>query len=69
MVSVNTDEGSDLVDIAAVSTDAQEAADVANAYAREFIIYRQNADRATVAAAREVVKTQLDSLSPEDLER
>jgi capsular exopolysaccharide synthesis family protein len=68
MVSVSVGEGSDLVDISAVSTDAQEAAKVANAYALEFIIYRQNADRATVAAASAVVKTQLDSLSQEDLQ-
>ncbi len=68
MVSVSVSEGSDLVDITAVSTDPQEAAKVANAYAREFIIYRQNADRATVAAAREVVKDQLDGLSPEELQ-
>jgi capsular exopolysaccharide synthesis family protein len=68
MVSVGTSEGSDLVDISAVSTNPQEAANVANAYARQFIIYRQQVDRATVAAAREVVKGQLDSLSPEDLQ-
>jgi polysaccharide biosynthesis transport protein len=68
MVGVSAGEGSDLVDITAVSTDPQEASDVANAYARQFIIYRQNADRATVAAARDVVRTQLDTLSPEDLQ-
>jgi succinoglycan biosynthesis transport protein ExoP len=62
MVSVHTTEGSDLVDIGAASTDAEEAATVANAYADQFIIYRQNADRATVAAAREVVEEQLATL-------
>lgn len=63
MVSVSTSEGSDLVNIGATSTDPEEAAKVANAYAEQFIIFRQNADRATVAAAREVVKAQLDTLS------
>ncbi len=67
MVSVSTSEGSDLIDISAVSTEPSEAAKVANAYAREFIAFRQNADRATVAAARDKVKAQLESLSEEDL--
>jgi Mrp family chromosome partitioning ATPase len=68
MVNVGASEGSDLVNISAVSTDPEEAAKVANAYADQFIIYRQSADRATVAAARQVVKAQLDTLSPSELE-
>ncbi len=67
-VSVGTTEGSDLVTISAVSTDPNEAAAVANAYAEEFIIYRRNADREAVAAAREAVRDQLSLLTPEQLE-
>ena len=68
MVSVGTSSGSDLVYVDAVSTDPKEAADVANAYADQFVIYRQNADRAQVAAARDVVETQIKTLSPTDLQ-
>ena len=68
MVGVSTSAGSDLVDISAVSTDPQEAAAVANAYAQQFIKYRQEADRAAVAAARDAVKSQLDSLSSAELQ-
>lgn len=67
MISVKTSDGSDLVDISAASTDPDEAAQVANAYARQFIVYRQNSDRATVAAARDVIKAQLDTLTAEEL--
>jgi receptor protein-tyrosine kinase len=63
MVSVSTSEGSDLVNIGATSTIAEEAAAVANAYAEEFIVYRRNADRAAVAEARATIEAQLQSLS------
>jgi len=66
MVSVGTTEGSDLVSIQAASPDPREAATVANAYADQFVIYRRNTDRATVAAAREVLKQQIDTLTPEE---
>ena len=33
---------------------------------QQFVLFRQNADQATVAAARQLVKTQLDGLSPAD---
>jgi tyrosine-protein kinase len=68
MVSVSTSEGSDLVDIGAVSADPEEAAAVANEYADQFILYRQTADRATVATARAVVEQQLATLSFSDEE-
>ncbi len=68
MVSARSSEGSDLVSIAAVSTDPYMAADVANAYADQFVIYRRDTDRATVAAAREVVREQIESLSAADLQ-
>jgi len=66
MVSVGTTEGSDLVSIQAASPDPREAATVANAYADQFVIYRRKTDRATVAAAREVLKQQIDTLTPEE---
>ena len=68
MIKVTTTVGSDLVSITAVSTDPNEAADVANAFAEQFIIFRRNADRAAVAEARDVVKAQLDSLGSSQLD-
>ena len=66
MVNVTPSTTTNVLEIDAVSGYPQEAADVANAFAQQFIAFRQNTDRATVASARELVKEQLDSLSPED---
>jgi polysaccharide biosynthesis transport protein len=55
-----------VIEIDAVATDPQVAADVANAFAQQFVLFRQNADRTTVAAARDLVKNQLDGLSATD---
>lgn len=66
MVSVTPSTASNLITIDAVSSSAQEAADVANAFATQFILFRKNTDQAIVAAARELVKAQMDSLSPQD---
>ena len=66
MITVTTSTTTNVVQIDAVSTDAKEAADVANAFAQQFIVSRQNADRATVEAATQLIKNQLDTLSPTD---
>ena len=63
MVGVSTSEGSDIVSISGTSTDPQEAAQVANAYSHQFVIYRRNADRAAVAAARDEVNKEISGLS------
>jgi succinoglycan biosynthesis transport protein ExoP len=64
MIGVTTSSADNLVQIGATSTDPKLAADVANAFAQQFVLFRQNADRETVAAARQLVKQQLDGLSP-----
>ncbi len=66
MISVTSSTTTNLIQIEAVSPDPQEAANVANAFAQQFITIRQNSDRALVAAARKLVKTQLDSLNAAD---
>ena len=66
MISVTSSATSTAIGIDAVSTDPNEAANVANAFAEQFIISRQNADKATVEAASQLVKNQLDTLSPAD---
>jgi receptor protein-tyrosine kinase len=68
MISVSTDPNTSVVVIDAVSADRDEAAAVANAFSHQFTAYRQKTDRATVASAREVVKQQMDTLDPADLQ-
>lgn len=65
MVSATARADTDLVTVSAVSTEPQEAADVANAFADQFILYRQSMARALVADARDLIKEQLDTLSSE----
>ncbi|MBN1460359.1 MAG: AAA family ATPase [Armatimonadetes bacterium] len=66
MVDVSSSAATNIIRIDVVSTTAQEAADVANAFAQQFIILRRDNARATVAAAQELVKQKLDTLSPEE---
>lgn len=68
MVSTSVERNANLVSISAESPDPGEAAAVANAFADQFILYRQQSARATVAAAREVVQAQLAALSPSELQ-
>lgn len=68
MISVSTDTNNNVVVLSAVSAYPKEAAQVANAFADQFMAYRQKTDQATVAAARDVVKQQIDTLSPTDLQ-
>jgi receptor protein-tyrosine kinase len=66
MVTVNSDTRNQVITMTAVSPYAQEAADVANAFADQFIVYRRDADRAAIASARDLLQQRIDSLSPED---
>ena len=63
-IDVTTSSADNLLQINAVSSDPVLASQVANAFAQQFVIFRQNTDMATVAAARDLVKQQLDKLSP-----
>jgi len=66
MIDVTADTGTNVISIQAVGDDPGEVADVANAFADQFILSRQQADRATVAAARELVQAEIDTLSAEE---
>ncbi len=68
MVTVDSESSTNIITIDAVSADPDQAATVANAFAEQFIAFRQSTNRATVAAAREMVKEQLDTLSEADAE-
>ncbi|MCE5253308.1 MAG: hypothetical protein LLG45_03710 [Actinomycetia bacterium] len=68
MVEASAARSADVITIEAVSPDAAQAADIANAFAEQFITYRQNEARQAVATAREVVKEQLDGLGSDMLD-
>lgn len=63
ILSVNPQSDTDIIEITAVSTDAAEAAAVANSFATQFIRYRQVADRATLSQARVQVEQQLAAMT------
>jgi succinoglycan biosynthesis transport protein ExoP len=53
----------DIIRISVVSTDPQEAADVANSFAKQFIQYRLEADQAILAAADQRVVAKLNEMT------
>jgi Mrp family chromosome partitioning ATPase/capsular polysaccharide biosynthesis protein len=67
MVTATPDTKSDVISIKAVSTSAKEAADVANAFARQFIVYRQTTDKSLLEVAKQVLEKQIASLSKADV--
>lgn len=68
MVSVKPQPDADIINISATSTDPEEAEAVANSFARQFILYRQAADRAALSQARAQVEQQLSGMSSVELE-
>jgi Mrp family chromosome partitioning ATPase/capsular polysaccharide biosynthesis protein len=67
MISVKSKTGSNIIDIYAEGPDAAECAKVANAFADQFVLSRQAADRAPVEAAWRVVDASIRTLSREEL--
>ncbi len=67
MVTATPDSKSDVISISAESTSAGDAADVANAFARDFIVYRQTTDKSLLGVARRVLEKQIDSMSTASL--
>ncbi len=55
MVTAAPATATDMISIVAVSPSPEEAAQVANAFAQQFILSRQAADRATLSTAREQI--------------
>jgi Mrp family chromosome partitioning ATPase/capsular polysaccharide biosynthesis protein len=66
MVSASAGDESDLVSISAVSTDPDEAAAVADAFADQFMIYRKNQARALVAEAADTINQELRAMTPSE---
>jgi capsular exopolysaccharide synthesis family protein len=64
-VEVTADGPSDLVTIKATDTDPEFAALLANTFAREYVVFRRQRDRAKVREALDLVQQRLDVMTPE----
>src|SRR5207237_5825055 len=53
-----------IAQISATEPDPVLAARIANAYARQFVLFRQNSDQAAISAVEEHVHNQLQALPP-----
>lgn len=63
MTSATAVANTDIIRISVVSADPQEATDVANSFAKQFIQYRLEADQAILEAADERVLATLDKMT------
>lgn len=61
-ISVSPEGQSNIVQVTATDHDPRFAARLANGYAQQFIAFRRDADRAKIAGAQQLVRTQLDQL-------
>jgi capsular exopolysaccharide synthesis family protein len=65
MVSVAPAAGeADAVDVTATSADPQQAQNVANAFARQFIAFRAGTERSKLVQAKRLAEQSFDNLSP-----
>lgn len=63
-VSAKPEGESDVVTLTATDTDPEVAAQIVNAFAENYIGFRQSADRMRVRRARVMIQRDLDQLSP-----
>ena len=67
-VSVSPAGESDLIKVEATNDDPSVAAVIANEFARQFIAFRRDANRAKVLKAQGLIEARLDELSPDELD-
>ena len=65
-LKTDSSSDSDIVTLTVRDPDARRAAQIANAFADEYVAYRQRSARATLERAAEVAETEYQSLTPED---
>jgi succinoglycan biosynthesis transport protein ExoP len=63
-ISISSSNKSEVVAIRATDSDPATAQKIANTFAATYVTFRQKADRAKVANARELVESRLNGLSP-----
>jgi polysaccharide biosynthesis transport protein len=67
MVSAKANSTTNIINVLVTSPNPAEPADVANSFARQFILYRQLADRAVLAGARAQVDAELQAMTAAEL--
>jgi polysaccharide biosynthesis transport protein len=65
-VEVTSDPGPDVIEIKAVGPDPIEVADIADAFASEFVELRQEEIEESLTEARSFLEARIDSLTPEE---
>ena len=65
MVSVSSEGEAEVVAVTATSTDPEEAREVANTFARQFIAFRAGADRSKLLQAKGLAENEFDRLPEE----
>jgi Mrp family chromosome partitioning ATPase len=68
MVTANASDTSNTITIEATGPDPQETAELANAFATQTILLRQESDKAALVAARQALEAQIAMMTPTDLE-
>ena len=66
LVAVQPRSSSNIIDIVVTSPYPEEPAAVANSFARQFILYRQEADRMVLADAKAQMEAKLDAMTAEE---
>jgi capsular exopolysaccharide synthesis family protein len=64
-VTIGTEGQSNVVSVQATDPSPQRAAQIANAYAREFIAFRRRADQSKIEGAEQLVERQLAVMTPD----
>jgi succinoglycan biosynthesis transport protein ExoP len=67
-IEISAEGQADVVSVTATDPDRRFAARLANAFARQFILFRRAADRANLQEAERLIQSQIDALPPEERE-
>jgi polysaccharide biosynthesis transport protein len=68
MVSVSSQGEAEVVAVTATDTDPEQAREVANTFARQFIAFRASADRSKLTQAKGLAESEFQKLSPAEQE-
>ena len=65
-ITTETSNSSDIVGLTARDTDPERAAEIANAFADEYVLFRRRTSRQTLVDAARLAQSRFDALSPVD---
>ena len=61
-VDAQNEPEADIIDVSASDTDPKQAAAIASAFAKQFVLYRQSASRAAIRQGEQLVQARIDQL-------